>query len=150
MISCRAPGHTRKMNYKVAYTYAGRMASDTPEYEESWRESCPSRFRDLDVEVGSLVCQRTTSPISQRRAGFSGGLRVLTRPTTSGATWSREASNRSSGGEARHAVQKAGNQPLGSGSCLPDGLVDHRNRLTGSSIPESRPVLAGRSAKAAA
>ena len=61
------------MNYKAAYTYAGRMASDTPEYEESWRESCPSRFRDLDVEVGSLVCQRTTSPISQRRAGCSGG-----------------------------------------------------------------------------
>ena len=61
------------MNYKAAYTYARRTASDTPEYEESWRESCPSRFRDLDLEVGSLVCQRTTSPVSQRRAGRSGG-----------------------------------------------------------------------------
>jgi hypothetical protein len=49
------------------------MASNTPEYEESWRESYPSRFRNLDVEVGSLVCQRTTFPISQRRAGRSGG-----------------------------------------------------------------------------
>ena len=82
------------MNYEEAHAYTDRMESEaldtrvrvavpistgthhtivifgrTPngeEYEESWRESCPSQVRDLeiDVEIGSIVYQRTTSPAS--------------------------------------------------------------------------------------
>jgi hypothetical protein len=81
------------MNYEAAHTYAGRMASETldtrvkvpvpintgthhtivlfrrspnGEYEESWRECCPSQVQDLeiDAEIGSIVYQRTTSPAS--------------------------------------------------------------------------------------
>ena len=80
------------MNYEVARTYARRIIPQTldkrvkvtvpvntgthhtivifertpngGEYEESWRESYPSQVRDLeiDVEIGSIVYQRTTSP----------------------------------------------------------------------------------------
>ena len=82
------------MNYEAARTYAKRIIPETPdtrvtvavpvntgthhtiaifgrtpnggEYEEIWRESCPSQVRDLeiDVEIGSIVYQRTTSPVS--------------------------------------------------------------------------------------
>ena len=36
------------------------------EYEESWRESYSSQFRNLeiDAEIGNIVYQRTTSPVS--------------------------------------------------------------------------------------
>ncbi len=82
------------MNYKAAHTYARRITPETlgtrvkvavpvnagthhtiivfgrtqngGEYEERWRESYPSQVRDLeiDVEIGSIVYQRTTSPAS--------------------------------------------------------------------------------------
>jgi hypothetical protein len=81
------------MNYEAAYTYVGHIApkvldtrvkvavptntgthhtivlfrrTSDGEYEESWRESCPSQVRDLeiDAEIGSIVYQRTTSPAS--------------------------------------------------------------------------------------
>lgn len=90
----QSAGDRRKMNYETARTYARRIAPETldtrvkvtvpvntgthhtiiifgrtlngEEYEESWRESCPSQVQDLeiDAEIGSIVYQRTTSPAS--------------------------------------------------------------------------------------
>jgi hypothetical protein len=90
----QSAGDRRKMNYETARTYARRIAPETldtrvkvtvpvntgthhtiiifgrtpngGEYEESWRESCPSQVRDLeiDVKLGSIVYQRTISPAS--------------------------------------------------------------------------------------
>ena len=58
---------TRRLPTTLAPT-ARALFGRTPngECEESWRESCPSRFRDLeiDVEIGSIVCQQRTSPTS--------------------------------------------------------------------------------------